>query len=239
MEIGRSQEIPFKISDVFLVLIYCVIFDIIWIPFVLLSFSSLFDKFAIFPNLYFYPFLTFSIPVSIILPIFVKRKYGMKLRDLGITSLRYKRDVFLGILAYLVVISVSIIIFWVAWAVLGYPLHEPGTNNLIRLSFSAGNIFLNLLLIGVICIYTPIFEELYFRGYMYQAFRGRMETKEAVCWTALIFAILHFHFVLFLHYFAFGIASSYLFEKRRSLIPSISLHILNNSIAIVLLVCLN
>jgi len=235
METERTKETAFKISDVFLVLIYCIIFDIVWIPFVLLSLSSIFSKFAIFPNLYFYPFLFFSIPLSVILPIFLKRKYGMKLRDLGIKSLRYKVDFFLGILAYLVVISVSIIIFWIIWAVFGFPLPDSAKDNLLRLSFSTGNILVNLLLVGLICIYTPIFEELYFRGYMYQALRRKMKTKEAVCATAIIFSILHFHFGLFLHYFAFGIASSYLFEKRRSLIPSITLHIFNNAVAVGLL----
>jgi uncharacterized protein len=77
-------------------------------------------------------------------------------------------------------------------------------------------------------ILAPVAEEIAFRGMMYPAFRKKHGIWFSMTFSALIFAFSHGQVLHFIPILAIGYLLAYLFEKTKSLVPSISLHILVN-----------
>lgn len=85
-------------------------------------------------------------------------------------------------------------------------------------------------------ILAPIAEELLFRGAMYSLFRRRMALWPAAIISAALFAAGHADSVAVVAAsFILGVVNAWLLEKSRTLWTPILLHILNNSIAVILL----
>ena len=233
-----NQRKNFKISDVFLALIYCVIFDIIWIPIFFLAIRPLLVQVEIIPMTLLYPSLFLSFPLAVILPFFIKGKYDLKIRELGIRFTNLKGDLCIGLLSYVFVIILSVAIISAIWYIFGlssFPITETTTHTFIKSSFGTKNALSMAMIIAILGIFSPVVEELYFRGYMYSAFKNRMSIKLAVVVSSFVFAILHIDVVFFPYYLIVGVVAAYIFEKRQSLIPSITLHSLNNFVAIIVL----
>ncbi len=80
-------------------------------------------------------------------------------------------------------------------------------------------------------IFAPIFEEFLFRGFVFSSLRRRFGVKRGIVFSGLLFAFVHRSLYAFLAIFVLGVILAYLYERTGSLIPSISLHIINNGIA--------
>jgi uncharacterized protein len=71
-------------------------------------------------------------------------------------------------------------------------------------------------------------EEIFFRGFMYNAFKKRMGVFWGIAITAVVFSLLHAHWVGFIPILILGVLLTYLYEKTGSLVPSMTVHILHN-----------
>lgn len=84
--------------------------------------------------------------------------------------------------------------------------------------------------IGVILL-APIAEELFFRGFVYQALRRRFAVALAATVSGLLFMLAHApYWIIFPSIGALGIVLAVLFERRASLVPPIVAHMLFNAI---------
>ncbi|MDP2898254.1 MAG: CPBP family intramembrane metalloprotease [bacterium] len=82
---------------------------------------------------------------------------------------------------------------------------------------------------------APFFEEVFFRGFLYQALRRYLRTWPAITLTGGLFALVHpgaFQQVLI---FPLGLLLAYLMEKTGSLIPCMTVHFLVNASSLILL----
>ena len=79
------------------------------------------------------------------------------------------------------------------------------------------------------CIVGPFIEEVFFRGFCYRAFRSKSGVRWAMVISAAFFAFIHTSSFAFLPIFFLGLVLAYMYEKRGSLIPSITIHILHNT----------
>ena len=80
---------------------------------------------------------------------------------------------------------------------------------------------------------TPgICEEVLFRGFALRSLEKTLGSKWAILITAFAFAIVHLDFVRLIPTFALGLAFGVVAVKTGSILPSILLHVLNNSIAL-------
>lgn len=85
-------------------------------------------------------------------------------------------------------------------------------------------------------ILVPISEELFFRGALYTWFRRRFNFQVAVIVSSVLFGIAHFDSLgVVLSSLVMGLAIAVIFEYTRSLYTAIGIHMLNNSLAVVLL----
>ncbi|MBR4342256.1 MAG: CPBP family intramembrane metalloprotease [Lachnospiraceae bacterium] len=78
-------------------------------------------------------------------------------------------------------------------------------------------------------VFAPIFEELFFRGTLYRNVRNH-GTWSMMIVCGLTFGIWHGNYPQFLFASAMGFFSCFLFEKTKSIIPSMIVHFVINSI---------
>ncbi|HHX41328.1 MAG TPA: CPBP family intramembrane metalloprotease, partial [Armatimonadetes bacterium] len=109
-------------------------------------------------------------------------------------------------------------------------------NPAIALALRAQGFWDWAILILVVVVVAPLFEEVFFRGALYAAIRRHAGAGAAVAVTSLFFALVHPQLPLgSLPILALGIVFALAVELRRSLIPSIVAHMLNNGVALLLL----
>ncbi|MEI6632342.1 MAG: CPBP family intramembrane glutamic endopeptidase [Chlamydiota bacterium] len=88
-----------------------------------------------------------------------------------------------------------------------------------------------IFLAAFVAVVGPVFEEIFFRGFAYQAIRRRWGRWPGILVTALVFSALHANAAVFLPIFGLGILLACVFEATGSLIPSVTIHICQNSVA--------
>ena len=78
----------------------------------------------------------------------------------------------------------------------------------------------------------PVLEEVFFRGFAYPALRERFGIPVSPAFTAAAFAALHMNALAFVPIFLLGLFLCYLYESSGSLVPSISAHVLHNTLMV-------
>jgi membrane protease YdiL (CAAX protease family) len=146
-------------------------------------------------------------------------------RTFGLRSFRRSAYGWLA-LAFLAYYAIAI-----AYAVLFSPPEEElpkelGAEESVGLAIATG-----VLLIAI----APVAEEVFFRGFLYQAFRNSYGVWPGAILSGLVFGVIHFEFFKLVQLAALGVILALLFEKTRSLWPSIMLHAINNALAFVYL----
>jgi membrane protease YdiL (CAAX protease family) len=106
-------------------------------------------------------------------------------------------------------------------------------------AFGPGLVVLSIL----VCLGSPVVEELFFRGLLLRALMGKMtdlgqrlSPAAAVVLTALVFALAHFEALQFLGLAAFGVVLGCLAWRTGRLGPSIVAHMAFNTVTIIAIV---
>jgi uncharacterized protein len=86
-----------------------------------------------------------------------------------------------------------------------------------------------------VVIVAPIAEELFFRGFLYQALRKWRGVPQATVLSGFLFALAHGHPLLILGIFPLGIILAFLFQRRNSLAATIAAHAFFNGISLIIL----
>ncbi|MDO5095098.1 MAG: ABC transporter permease subunit/CPBP intramembrane protease [Peptostreptococcaceae bacterium] len=92
-----------------------------------------------------------------------------------------------------------------------------------------------LSLIIVVAIAPAICEEVFFRGFMYSAFRQKMRPYIAMLIVSVFFGIYHMSLIKFFTTAILGFALNYSMHKSGSILTSSLMHFLNNSVSVLLL----
>ena len=163
--------------------------------------------------------------------VFAIRKYKAPLRSLGLRLSFSVGQFFIVILAWLIALGLS-----AAYDALLYFLtrEEPPVQPI--LDIFGENIVLAYI---VIVLIAPITEEIFFRGFLYAAFRDKLGVTYGVIISSAIFGAVHLMPLLFFPLFIIGAALALLFEQRRSLVAPIIMHALNNAMALTVLYIYN
>ena len=90
--------------------------------------------------------------------------------------------------------------------------------------------------LGIICISVlgPILEEMLFRGAITKVLLHKYSPVKAIIFSALIFGIFHINPAQVVGATLSGVLFAWLYYKTGSLVPGILVHILNNSLSVVL-----
>lgn len=165
---------------------------------------------------------------------FVLRKYRRKLEDIGLYFRTWTKDILLGFLGYLAILPIFVIVLLTLLGIATLFSYEPPPHPLVEvfLEEDKRNPLLIVYSIFLACVFGPIIEEVFFRGFCYPALRKLWGIRIATIATAGLFAWIHQSTFAFWPIFVLGVILAYLYEKRGSLIPSITLHIIHNSVFI-------
>ena len=81
-------------------------------------------------------------------------------------------------------------------------------------------------------IFAPLLEELFFRGFMFAGLAGRWGPYWAALASALLFMGAHLEPIRFPPLFVLGLLLAWLYHRTRSLWSPILVHLMNNAIAV-------
>jgi membrane protease YdiL (CAAX protease family) len=146
-----------------------------------------------------------------------------------------KRWMLAAVILALAIIPIVGLIATVVQLIFGLPLENPQLPFLAPGEFSWSSAFGMLVAGGVI---VPIAEEIFFRGLLYHWLRQFWPVWASMIISSAVFGILHGDVAVAVATFFMGLLLAWFYEKSKSLWPSITIHILNNGIKLVLLYAL-
>ncbi len=168
------------------------------------------------------------------------QRTGSQFQDLGFSRLFSRRLVFLakeiwvGIRTYLYIFPILLGILFLFVFVTSFFAYEPPPHPLaeMQLEKKALSPWIVLLSVLVACVFGPIVEEVFFRGFFYPALKKYWGVGWTTVLTAALFALVHENIFAFLPIFFLGIVLCHLYERRRDLAACISLHMIHNTVFI-------
>ena len=83
---------------------------------------------------------------------------------------------------------------------------------------------------------APVCEEVYFRGFLFQGLRGRLRFVWAAATSGSFFAFVHVEPIRFFGLAVMGVILAAVFERRRTLVSSMTAHATVNIVAVLLLI---
>jgi len=151
---------------------------------------------------------------------------------------RKSKKIALGVRAYFHLLPILFFAGLLTALLIKISGHSPAEQTFTTFLLQVKSPLLLYFAIFTAVIFAPIFEEFLFRGFAYSSLRRRFGVKRGILFSSFLFALLHRSLYGFLAIFILGVVLAHLYEKTGSLIPSISLHILNNGIASLFLLSL-
>jgi membrane protease YdiL (CAAX protease family) len=159
---------------------------------------------------------------------FTPGRYRERLASLGVMVKNFTRNVFYGIVGYLAVVPVLAIILAVTALLISLFKYVPEKQPVVELFMKEKNTMFLFYTSLFTAIVGPFIEELFFRGFMYNALKKFTGIFWATMLTAAVFAALHTNVIGFFPILALGIVLAYLYEKTGSLVSSITVHMIHN-----------
>jgi membrane protease YdiL (CAAX protease family) len=167
--------------------------------------------------------------------VFGIRRGRLTWEELGLRPLRWRSDYAVGI----VVTTVVLLPIRAALALTVQLLVEGGLESVQARAalvfppgFGVGGFLMVLVGVGIL---APMAEEFYFRGLLQGWLRQRLRAGPAVLITALLFGLAHFDSPgVAASAFLLGLVMGWAYETTRSLAVPMGMHMLTNSVAVVL-----
>jgi uncharacterized protein len=158
---------------------------------------------------------------------FLPRRHGRGMKELGMQWGNTSRTLSFAGLGTLVALIMSYGVFFLVYLIFYLAAGRgPVSGESENLQEMSGG-YLAIILVVVIVL-APVFEELFFRGLFYPALRRRLGPTSAIILNGAIFGILHFQPLFILSLVLVGIVLAYLYEKTDSLAAPIIAHSLYN-----------
>jgi len=177
---------------------------------------------------------TFFIDITALIAIlyFVLVKCRENLFSLGLRLRDFSKNILIGASAYIFILPLLISVLFLSVFFLSFLGYKPPPQPIFDLFFEEKRRGVLLFLTIFVSVLGPVIEEVFFRGFMYNTVKKRFGVLIAMLLSAGVFSALHTNIAGFLPIMILGILMAYLYEKTSSLIPSIAVHILHNSIIV-------
>ncbi len=164
------------------------------------------------------------------------RRSGGRWQDLGlrVPDTGLLREVAVGFVGYLRILPLFALVIATLLTLANFLNYEPPAHPLVNIFIEEEKRAPFLMILSVLlgAVISPIFEEIFFRGFCYPILRNHWGKIWGMILSSAFFAGIHHSGFVFWPIFILGMALAFLYEKRRSLIASITLHITHNSLLI-------
>ena len=159
---------------------------------------------------------------------------GQSWRDLGLRGGRFFQNVRTGVLGYVAVIPPLLLTFFLLAAMMQFFSYEPLPQNVVQIYLKKNPGAFLVLFTVFVAILGPVLEEIFFRGFAYPALKKKIGALKAMTVTAAVFAAFHMNLTVFVPVFFLGFFLTYLYESTGSLVPSITAHVLHNTLMVMM-----
>ena len=153
--------------------------------------------------------------------------------DFGL-RMRWKTDVPLGLAAGLGGQLVLVAVITLVYQLLGIDLDKVGTSA-EELAAGATDVVGVVLLVSIVAVAAPLFEELFYRGLWLRSVERRFGTAWAVVVSSVVFGAIHFQIYDFPALAGFGLIAAVLTVRTGRLGPAIWAHVAFNLTAVIFL----
>jgi membrane protease YdiL (CAAX protease family) len=170
---------------------------------------------------------TSSVPFGVTW-LFVGRKYGRSIRDLGLTNPEKPSAYIIGVASWFV--AVQAVNLW-QLLVRNIDFATTPDNTTPVLEIAGGSFVIAWVLSGLL---VPVVEEVFFRGFLLRGILSKTGRWPAILLSSGIFAVFHIEPGLYVPTFLLGIAFAWVSLKTRSLWPTIVTHSLQNTLSLLL-----
>lgn len=85
-----------------------------------------------------------------------------------------------------------------------------------------------------ICVVAPVFEELAFRGFLFNHLQRVTSVQGTILATAFLFALIHLSYLSIIWIFPFGVVLGYLRHKYKTLWLGMIVHFIHNGVVLVM-----
>ncbi|MCS7112394.1 MAG: CPBP family glutamic-type intramembrane protease [Nitrososphaerota archaeon] len=222
------EDITWSISDVFKVLLLSfLLFILSIIAIATLTYTILFgvDLFGSF--LTSFPLFSLFHVLLLSFTLFYLKRRGGSLKSIGLKKID-RKTVAIGIVSGLIIVMVNILIGMLLQPIIGA---SPIQEEVYRL-ISRPGMRVSMAIFSVIV--APFVEEVYFRGFSYQAFRKSWGVKMAVPLCSMFFSILHMDPWSIPNMFIAGVILTLIYERTMNLNATVIAHSINNLSAILI-----
>ena len=167
---------------------------------------------------------------------FVLNERRQSITSLGLTVRRFFVNIRYGIFAYIGLIPILASVMFLTMAlfrIFDIPI-EPQP---ILVILQEEDHIPSLIYMGFFtALLGPILEEVFFRGFAYSVFKKKLGIFAGIVLSAAFFAYVHANLASFFPIFCLGVLLAYIYERTGSLIPSMTIHIIHNSVTFAFLV---
>jgi membrane protease YdiL (CAAX protease family) len=164
------------------------------------------------------------------------RMAGWSWAAVGLTSRNLGADIGWGIAGYASALPLVLVAGLMSRALSRYI--ETPSNPVVPMFVESNTLFERAILLVLVAVAAPFFEELFFRGVLYHSFRAAWGVVMGILSSAVVFGLVHPLPLDFLPIFALGSVFATLVYERGSLLPAMIAHSLNNTAAFAVLLIL-
>ncbi len=159
---------------------------------------------------------------------FTVGQYRESMISLGISIKNFFKNVFYGIVGYVATVPILVVVLLIIVLMIHITKYVPEKQPIVDLFLKEDNAPF-LIYTGIFTmIIGPIIEELFFRAFMYNAFKKTIGIFWAMLFTSAVFAVLHTNMVGFFPILVLGMLLVYLYEKTGTIVSSVTVHIMHN-----------
>lgn len=173
----------------------------------------------------------FTIAITLVFGVYfiALRPKKLSWREVGITSISLKQ--WKTILCYSVLLMIGALLIVVLTSFIGISVENSKTQA-IQQNITFFTVLIAFLSAAVI---SPIYEEIFYRGFLYRWLRTRLGLVGAIILSSFIFTIAHIptYNVMPVNFFS-GIIFALAYERTNSIWPSIIIHGLTNGMMVLL-----
>jgi len=187
-------EVPWGLREVFEVFVFLVFFEalIVFIEFLagrVIDIKHIDKDLLLFINN-----LIRDLGLVVFLISIVRSRFGRPLEEMGLTVRNFSRNVLIGAGGYVSIVPALTLMLFILALVAQFFSYEPPPQPVVEIYLKKSSDQHLLFFTFFVAVAGPFVEEMFFRGFIYRALRGRFGIKLAMIFSAAIFGALHMNF---------------------------------------------
>lgn len=162
--------------------------------------------------------------------LLIGRRFRIAPRTLGLQAQAIAARVLVGLRTYVLWLPIFVATIVVVMLVSRWWSLSPEPQAVVVMLMQETRTRWLLVLMAMVAVIGPVAEEVVFRGVVYAAFRRRLGVRWGLVGSAALFAALHLDPIALGPIFLMGLLLGWLYERTGSLIPSMTVHFVHNSV---------